>query len=411
MILQSIALTPAAFAAECNPEVSQNGSLTIVIFKIPGSCSWNTPVASTLFRGLVIGGGGGGGAQLGGGGGGGGLIEFDSLPISNEELTITVGAGGTGSTLRTSPGTSGDNSSISSTTISLVARGGAGAKSDSSSTSPGARANGGSGGGGSGNFNGASLGSQTSQNQTPSLSSISGSQYGFDGGGTATKKAGGGGGSSASGSILTGGAGRSNNILGSNFTWAGGGGGASDGPYIAGAGGSGGGGGGGFQNSVGGAGSAGTGGISAATAGASVGGNGAPNTGGGGGGGAINFGGGNGGSGIVILSYLRTTSSPGVSFQLSTGGRLATYRTPVYLDAYVPVNGKVTFFQGGRVIAGCRNRTTSGTSPNIKARCLWSPSVRGSANLTAIFRPFNINYSTVVTPPYPIFVSNRSIKR
>ena len=321
-ITASIQLAPSALAAACTPETTTSGIYTIVAFKTVGSCTWSTPSGTNVFRGLIVAAGGGGGTDLGGGGGGGGYVEFESLTVTNDVLTIIVGNGGAGATTISSAGVSGGNSSISGTGVSLISRGGAGGASHYNGGAP-ARSNGGSGGGQAGvssSTSGSSNGTQTSQSQAPSLSSIGGAQFGFNGSvaGTNWFPAGGGGaGGNGAHTPATGGAGRSNAILGTTYFWAGGGGGAGW-SGAAGSGGTGGGAGGGANSGTGGG--AGVSGLTTGGAGGLVGGNGGTNTGGGGGGGTHNtYAGGNGGSGIVVLRYLTfstpttfssTTSSP-----------------------------------------------------------------------------------------------------
>jgi hypothetical protein len=311
-ITASIQLAPSALAAACTPETTTSGIYTIVAFKTVGSCTWSTPTGTNVFRGLIVAGGGGGGTDLGGGGGGGGYVEFESLTVTNDVLTIVVGNGGAGATTISSAGVSGENSSISGNEVSLISRGGAGGASHYNGGAP-ARSNGGSGGGQAGvsySTSGSSNGTQTSQSQTPSLSSIGGAQFGFNGSvaGTNWYPAGGGGaGGNGAHTPATGGAGRSNAILGTTYFWAGGGGGAGW-SGAAGSGGTGGGAGGGASGGTGGG--AGASGLTTGGAGGYVGGNGGTNTGGGGGGGTHNtYTGGNGGSGIVVLRYL-TFSTP-----------------------------------------------------------------------------------------------------
>lgn len=421
-LIATTILSPySAQAAECTPEVITNGNVTVVAFKSVGTCTWTTPTATTTFRGLIIGGGGGGGSFSGGGGGGGGLVEFESLTATDDIFTVIVGGGGSGSTDLNNAGNSGSASTLSGTSISLTARGGAGGGSFTNNSNAPARANGGSGGGaaqgGTSSVGGPnSNGTQTAQTQTPDLSVISGNQFGFNGGTRSTLAASGGGGSGANGvSGGAGGAGRANSILGVSYIWAGGGGGGQS--TGGNAGGTGGGGGGGAytpNNFIGGAG--GTGGINAGSQGQSgcAGGAGGANTGGGGGGGQNCGGtsrGGAGGSGILILSYLRVTSPASISLQLSTGLQSAEYRITSTIEAIVPTNGKVSFYQFGKPIAGCTRKGTTGSSPNIKATCTWRPSMRGSVALSALFTPTNINFSNSRVEYFPIAVTNRGTRR
>jgi hypothetical protein len=361
---------------------------------------------------------------MGGGGGGGGLIEFDSLTATSDVFTITIGDGGVGATTGTSgpSGTSGNNSQLTGIGIDLLARGGAGGASTFSSNSFSAKLNGGSGGGSSGanDYPAAypqdrsSVGTQTSQTQTPSLTTIGGQQFGFNGSAPGARwNPGGGGGAGGNGSNTpaSGGIGRSNSILGTTYTWAGGGGGSGY-STIGGAGGTGGGGGGGSGNISAGSGGTGGAGLNAGVSGGYVGGAGGANTGGGGGAGTYSgYAGAKGGSGIVVLSYLTFIGNTTISLQLASGFTSAIYRGTSTIEALVGTAGKVTFYQSGKVIPGCKNRNSSGTVPNIKATCTWKPSTRGSVKISASINPTSASYALTNSAVFPVTVSARTTPR
>lgn len=87
-----------------------SGDSCVVTFA--GSTQWAVPQGVTKLDTFVVGGGGGGGAQAGFGGGGGSVasqqINLSSSQIS--DLTVTVGAGGTGGTATGTPATAGGQS-------------------------------------------------------------------------------------------------------------------------------------------------------------------------------------------------------------------------------------------------------------------------------------------------------------
>jgi hypothetical protein len=60
------------------------------------------------------------------------------------------------------------------------------------------------------------------------------------------------------------------------------------------------------------------------------------------------------------------------------------------------------------IIAGCKNKLTSGSSPNIVASCTWRPSNRGAVTLTATAAPTGAGISSSSAPPLSLFVGNRS---
>jgi hypothetical protein len=261
----------------------------------------NTSVYPVIADYLVVGGGGGGGLdgfpdRGAGGGGAGGYREFTSQSLLvATNYTVTVGAGGSGATVASSPvGTNGAASVFS--TISSAGGGGGGGHSASGFISGNA---GGSGGGAPNSTTGAA-------GNTPSTSPSQGNNGGngsdafeYLGGGGGGAGAVGGNASTSSGG--TGGNGSASSITGTSVTYAGGGGGGGRGRLnISGsvAGGTGGGGNGGN-------------GSTAATVGTA-------NLGGGGGGSSSN--GRNGGSGVVIIKYSDafTISNPGGGLTLST---------------------------------------------------------------------------------------------
>lgn len=322
---------PAKAVDTCTPEIIESGGYITLQFLNTGTCTFSAPSGITVMQGLVVGGGGGGGTDMGGGGGAGGYLDFETLTVSSQTLTITVGAGGIGAAPDTNTaGLSGADTLISGTGILLTALGGAGGASLTFSNSAPARIGGGSGGGASGGeftfFDTSSRESQTAQSQTPSLSSIGGNQYGNNGspkfGDSWNPGGGGGAGSAGSTNPGNGGVGYPNSILGTMHRWAGGGGGSgndSDG----GNGGNGGGGAGGkwgrSSTATGGAGFN----SGSASSDGNAGGNGGANTGGGGGGSAWggfgngNTKGGNGGSGIVVLKYLAPAPGAATRVKLS----------------------------------------------------------------------------------------------
>lgn len=364
-----ISIEPASAAPVCTPTTSTSGMKTILKFTTVGTCSWDVPAGLTEISILIVGGGGGGGGDAAGGGGAGGLYLNPSLTINSSTKTIQVGAGGNAGQCSSgnsgecttpnvaSPGfiTAGNGSPSVFDSIS-VAGGGKGGLYNS-----GAGGNGGSGGGGaaSGGVGG--------------TSTISGTYYYGNSGGTSQGTGAGGGGAStqglggSNGTGGNGGNGISSDISGVMTTYAGGGGG-------------------GGQNSrgVGGTGGGGSG-AESCTYKWSLGTDsrqaqaGAPNTGGGGGGAPYGCAGsaGAGGSGIIIIAY---TLIPTVSsLALSSGLQSAVYRTTSTIQATLSSEGRVRFYVNGKQIPGC----TAVISVSTVASCNWKPSIRGSANLTA----------------------------
>ena len=96
------------------------------------------------------------------------------------------------------------------------------------------------------------------------------------------------------------------------------------------------------------------------------------------------------------------------SFNSLTLGGSATFRQVVTITANVSVASKVTFRARNIIIAGCKNKLTSGSSPNIIATCSWKPSMRGAVVITASAVPTGAGISTATATPVSVVVGNRS---
>lgn len=93
----------ALFPQTISPQ-SVQAATTVTVYTAVGTTNWTCPTGVTSVEVLVVGGGGAGGGstvslQCGGGGGAGGVRYNASYPVSaGTSYTVTVGAGGTGST-------------------------------------------------------------------------------------------------------------------------------------------------------------------------------------------------------------------------------------------------------------------------------------------------------------------------
>lgn len=247
---------------------------------------------------LVVG-GGGGGASFGGGGGAGGYIYQTGVTLDAGTYSVVIGTGGAPSTVSDNTsnfGVNGTNSSITGSSLNLIAYGGGGGGGRGGSPLPVGK-DGASGGGGSPKDDGT---------QQPGGDAIYGAQ-GNDGGsgGVPQSWAGGGGG----GAGFSGGTGNANiaggnggdglpcSITGTEIYYAGGGGGCMYSSGVPGNGGLGGGGNGGNT---------------------STGQDGEDGKGGGGGAGGFTLAGGYGGDGVVIVRYKIT------DWGTCTGGTITT---------------------------------------------------------------------------------------
>ena len=92
---------------------------------------------------------------------------------------------------------------------------------------------------------------------------------------------------------------------------------------------------------------------------------------------------------------------------LSISGN-AVFRQAVTLSANISVASRVTFRAKNIVIPGCKNKLTSGSSPNIIATCTWRPSIRGNVVVIATAVPTGAGISNATATPLSLLVGNRS---
>jgi hypothetical protein len=374
---------PIYVGVESSTVVNGDQVITFPRTYLNSSGGWQIPNYVTSIKSLVVAGGGAGGSRAGGGGGAGGFIYDSALSVSpNSFQSIVVGPWTPGRIDTQSA--NGSNSSLGTLRIALGGGGGGGASGSDNSQRKGQ--DGGSGGGASGDYS--SVGSSAAigngiQFSTYGYGSGKDGGSGYDGGGWA---AGGGGGtnltsgtgtsSSASGTVAgKGGSGNVDPIAGTATCYAtGGGGGINQGyPSNFGAGGDCGGSSSPNNNS--------------GTAGAVAPNYPTANTGAGGGGAGYNNSGndslgGAGASGVIILRYALNMS---VSLSYS-GGTTAIYRTAGTITATNSLPGKVTFYEHGKAIPGCKSVAMNGS--NI-ATYTWKPSLHGSTSITATAKPSN----------------------
>jgi hypothetical protein len=92
-----------------------------------------------------------------------------------------------------------------------------------------------------------------------------------------------------------------------------------------------------------------------------------------------------------MLSNFRSEGA-GLGYSTTTSLAAATFPNPNYrnsnlITATVSKPGKVTFYQQGVVIPGCKNKTATST-----ATCSWKPSRRGKVSVTASLIPTDLGY-------------------
>ena len=108
---------------------------------------------------------------------------------------------------------------------------------------------------------------------------------------------------------------------------------------------------------------------------------------------------------VTVTDVLDTTGFS--TFSLSSA---ASYRTATTITIVVTAPSKVTFKVNGLFIPGCKNRPTTGATPNAQATCSWKPSTRGSAIISATAVPTGAGI-TGATSSLNIAIANRTGKR
>jgi hypothetical protein len=112
---------------------------------------------------------------------------------------------------------------------------------------------------------------------------------------------------------------------------------------------------------------------------------------------------------ITVTDVVDTSSFN--SLALAGSATTASYRTAIVITANITVASKVTFRVNGKILPGCKNKSTTGSSPNIVATCTWKPSIRGNVSLTASAAPTGAGISSSTSTPVRIMVGNRTGSR
>jgi hypothetical protein len=109
---------------------------------------------------------------------------------------------------------------------------------------------------------------------------------------------------------------------------------------------------------------------------------------------------------ITVTDVVDTSSFN--SLALAGSATTASFRTVIVITANITVAAKVTFRVNGKILPGCKNKLTTGSSPNIVATCSWRPSNRGNVSLTASAAPTGAGISSSTSTPISIMVDRRT---
>jgi hypothetical protein len=108
---------------------------------------------------------------------------------------------------------------------------------------------------------------------------------------------------------------------------------------------------------------------------------------------------------VYLLAYSTPTAATIGSISISATPQKGVAST---LSVTVSTSSIVRFFANGKRIANCKDRLTSGTSPNNVATCSWKPTVTGAQRITATATPTVQGVSAVSTTTLNLFVQRRS---
>jgi hypothetical protein len=107
---------------------------------------------------------------------------------------------------------------------------------------------------------------------------------------------------------------------------------------------------------------------------------------------------------ITNVNEAGTISAPSVS---GTAYKGITITITITTNA----PGKVRFFVGGKRVANCLARPTTGNSPNYTATCPWKPTVQGKQFVSAQFTPSNLSFTAATSTQAVIWVFRRTNSR
>ena len=118
---------------------------------------------------------------------------------------------------------------------------------------------------------------------------------------------------------------------------------------------------------------------------------------------------GNAGTQAITITVGNLVDTSGFnSLALAGSAVTATYRTSVIITANVTVASKITFTINGKVLPGCKNRSTSGSGSSHSVTCTWKPSRRGDVSLAAISTPNSGSITGTSANPVSIRINNRA---
>lgn len=110
---------------------------------------------------------------------------------------------------------------------------------------------------------------------------------------------------------------------------------------------------------------------------------------------------------FAISIEIAPAAAASISVALQSGGSSTVYKSTTTIRATASTDGKVTFYQSGKPIAGCRNVPTSSSV----ATCNWRPALHGRVGLSAKITPTDSSIPSGTSSAFTVGVSNRLTTR
>jgi hypothetical protein len=109
---------------------------------------------------------------------------------------------------------------------------------------------------------------------------------------------------------------------------------------------------------------------------------------------------------ITVTDVVDTSSFN--SLALAGSVTTATFRSSIVVTANVSVSSKVTFIVNGKVLPGCKGKSTTGSGSSHSVTCNWKPSNRGTVSLSASAAPTGAGITGATASPVSIVVERRT---
>jgi len=108
---------------------------------------------------------------------------------------------------------------------------------------------------------------------------------------------------------------------------------------------------------------------------------------------------------ITVTDIVETSAFN--SLALAGSATTATFRSSVVITANISVSSKVTFTVNGKVLPGCKAKSTTGSGSSNSVTCNWKPSNRGTVSLSASAAPTGAGITGATATPLSITVGRR----